>query len=169
MKKVTPEDLAALTDSNADPADRVRALSRLGHWEKGKYDKLESTIASLLKDESSAVRGAAINTLLGSWHREKYLDAAIRLLLEDRDEDWTCRADAAFALGQFSLRTNKERERILTALLAALKQDPEWPVQRRSYEEILRLIAPDREAPDGGEFDRDRDVDRALLAPLLKN
>jgi HEAT repeat protein len=151
MKKVTPEDLAALTGSNADPADRVRALSRLGHWEKGKYDKLEPTIASLLKDESSAVRGAAINTLLGSWHREKYLDAAIRLLLEDRDEDY------------------RERERVLTALLAALKQDPEWPVQRRSYEEILRLIAPDRVAPDGGEFDRDRDVDWALLAPLLKN
>ena len=169
MKKVTPEDLAALTDSNADPADRVRALSRLAHWEKGKYDKLEPTIASLLKDESSAVRGAAINTLLGSWHREKYLDAAIRLLMEDRDDDWTCRADAAFALGQFSLRTNKERDRVLTALLAALKHDPEWPVQRRSYEEVLRLIAPDRQPPDGGEFDRDRDVDWTLLAPLLKN
>ena len=26
-------------------------------------------------------------------------------------------------------------------MLAALKQDPEWPLQRRSYEEILRLIA----------------------------
>lgn len=90
------------------------------------------------------MRGAAINTLLGSWHREKYLDSAIRLLLEDRGEDGTCRADAAFALGQFS-------------------------VQRRSYEEILRMVAPDREAPDGGEFDRDRDVDWALLAPLLKN
>ncbi len=90
------------------------------------------------------------------------------MLLEDRYEDWTCRADAAFSLGQFSLGTHRERERILAALLAALKQDPEWPVQRRAYEEILRLIAPDREAPDGGEFDRDRDVDWSLLASLLK-
>ncbi len=65
MKKVTPEDLAALTDPNADPADRVRAISRLAHWEKGKHDKVEPAIATLLKDQSSAVRGAAISALFG--------------------------------------------------------------------------------------------------------
>ena len=169
MKKVTLEDLNALTDSRADPADRVRTLSRLAHWEKSKYDRLEPTIAALLKEASSPVRGGAINTLLGSWHKAKYVDAAMRLLHEDHDEDWTARADAAFALGKFALRTNQERERIVRSLVRALREDPEWPVQRRCYEEILRLVAPDRELADGGEFDRDREVDWELLSPYMTN
>src|SRR5262249_17941086 len=57
MKKITPEDLRVLTDQTADEADRAESLIRLTHWERGKYDYLEPTIAGLLRDPSALVRG----------------------------------------------------------------------------------------------------------------
>src|SRR5262249_25560957 len=159
VKQITPDDLRNLTDPNADIAARVEALTRLAHWEKGKYDHLESTIAGLLSDPSSFVRGGAIKTLLAGWQRGKYVEAAIQMLRTDVDEDWTARADAAFALAQYAIHAGKERERIVCELVRAIRKDQDPAVQERAYEEVLRILAPDREAYFPADFDPDRDVD----------
>lgn len=167
MKKISPDDLRALTDKKAEPARRAQALSRLAHWERGKYDQLESTIASLLDEDNPMVRGAAIKTLVSGWQREKYLGKAIDILLKPKDEWWVARGDAAFALGQYARFAGRERDRIIRVLLQGLKTDPEWPVQRACYEQLLELVAPDRDPPESEEFNRDTDVDWNLLAPYL--
>jgi hypothetical protein len=137
MKQITPEDLRVLTDASADAARRAQALSRLSHWEKGKFDHLEPTIAALLE------------------------------LLQVRDEWSVARTDAAFALGQFVRFTGKERDRIIRALVKALQNDPDSAVQASCYEQLLQLLAPQREAPEIDDFDRARDVDWALLQPYV--
>lgn len=168
MKAVTPDDLRNLSDPNADPVDRVQALSRLAHWEKGKYNNLEPTIAGLIADDpSSAVRGGAIKTLLSGWKREKYFELAIQMLHTDTDADWIARADAAYALSAFAKYTGKGRDRVIRELAKAVRDDDAWPVQQRCYEELLELLAPDHEANFSGEFNRDRDVDWNLLSPYL--
>ncbi len=139
MKQITIDDLAKLTDIRAEPADRAEVLMRLAHWEKGKHEHLESTIASLLADPSAMVRGGAIKTLL-AWGKENYVDAAIRLLRTDKDEDWTARANAAFALASYVSSSGKQRDRIVRELVGALRQDPEWPVQERCYESLLEIL-----------------------------
>jgi hypothetical protein len=170
MKQITPDDLSALTDKNAEPAQRVRALSRLAHWERGKYDHMEPTIASLLDDSNPMVRGAAIKTLVAGWQRGRYVDRAIAMLLTIREDEWSNeRSDAGFALAQFAQITGKESDRIIRALIQALRTDPDDLVQQSCYKEILGLLAPDRAAPDGYEFDRERDVDWDLLKPYLDN
>ena len=168
MKQITPEDLRNLTDGNADIAARVEALNRLAYWEKGKYDHLEPTIAGLLHDPSAFIRGGAIKTLLAGWYRDGYVDQAAEILRMDRDEDWTARADAAFALAQYTIRTGKHHNRIVGELVRALLQDQDSAVQERSYQELLRVLAPERDAYAAtGEFDRDRDVDWDLLRPYM--
>lgn len=169
MKELTPDDLRALSDSRADPSARARALSRLAYWEKGKYDHLEGAVAALLDDESPFLRGEAAKTLLAGWKREKYVDRVSKFLLEDRSEDWVGRVDSAFALGQFAIYTGKRKEDVARVLVRALKNDPDVAVQTRSYEQLLRLLAPDRDVPsfDEYEFDRQKDVDWALLAPYV--
>lgn len=166
MKQITNEELGKLTDTAAEPADRAEVLMRLAHWEKGKHENLESTISGLLADPSAMVRGGAIKTLL-AWGKDKYVDAAIRLLRADKDEDWTARANAAFALAAYVSNTGKQRERIVRELVGALREDPEWPVQERCYESLLEILAPERSVETGGEFDRERDVDWDLLRPYI--
>ena len=166
-KQVTEQDLRNLTDQAAEPADRAEALMRLAHWEKGQYDRLEPTIVGLLDDASAMVRGGAIKTLL-AWQRDSHVESAIRLLQTDHDEDWTARANAAYALGNYALNTGRSRERIIRALTAALRHDPEWPVQEQCYESLLQLLRPEQTiASNGGEFDRERDVDWELLRPYI--
>lgn len=167
MKQITSEHLRALTNDDADPVDRAEALTALAHWEKGKYDHLEPTIAGLIRDPSPLVRGAAIQTLLSGWKRSKYLQAAIDMLHGDPDDDWTARHDAAFALAQFAIYGGTDRERIIRELVRALREDRAQAVQEQCYEQILRIVAPDRDAPSVDEFDRDRDVDWELLKPYL--
>lgn len=164
MKKITPEDLRTLTDVSADPVDRAESLARLTHWEKGKYDHLEPTIASLLRDPSATVRGAAIKTLLG-WGREKYMDAAIQMLRSDEGEDGIARSNAAFALAAYAQHFG-ERDRIVREMVSSLRNDPEWSVQEKCYELLLSLVAPhQKHTPGYDPFDRDRDVDWELLRP----
>jgi hypothetical protein len=166
MKQITTRDLATLTDSTAEPADRAEVLMRLAHWDKGQHERLEGTIAGLLADPSAMVRGGAIKTLL-AWGKDKYVDAAIQLLRTDKDEDWNARANAAFALASYVYNSGKQRDRIVRELVHALREDPEWPVQERCYESLLEILAPERSVEAAGEFDRDRDVDWELLRPYV--
>jgi hypothetical protein len=170
IKKITADDLRNLTDAKADVPDRVEALTRLAYWERGKYNHLESTIVGLLKDPSAMVRGAAIKTLVAGWFLEKYVDEAIAILRNDRDEDWSARADAAFALAQYAIHTGKDRDRIVRELVRTIRTDIDPAVQQRAYEEALRIVAPDRDAYSSPlDFDRDRDVDWDVLLPYMEN
>lgn len=162
MKTLSPDDLRALSDRDADPADRQRALSRLAHWEVGKYAHLETTIVSLLDDEDAMVRGAAYKTLL-AWKLDQYLTRAADALKNDTESD--VRQDVAFALARYAVATRKDVPRILGWLVDALDIDEDVYVQREIYEGILKILAPDRDAPETENFDRVRDVDWKLLAP----
>jgi len=170
VKKITDNDLRVLVDANADPAERAQALTRLAHWEKGKYLHLEPTIAGLVRDPSFLVRGAAINTLLG-WGLEQYIDAAIEMLRTDFDDDRTLqRVEAGQALERYTARFGKHRDRVIRALVAGLRRDPSWCVQAACYRSLLRLLAPDRELEEHDrEFDRDQDVDWELLRSYFEN
>lgn len=160
MKTLTPEDLRALTDRKAKTSDRVRALSRLAHWERGKHDHLEATIAGLFDDPDPMVRGSAYKTLL-AWRREKYLSKAARALASDPAYD--VRRDAAFALGQYGLARSEEAKKIARWLLDSLRRDEDTAVQRATYEALIGLVDPALDAPDPDTFNRETDVDWRLL------
>jgi HEAT repeat protein len=164
-KTISPEDLAVFADRTADPILRERALSRLAHWEKGKYDHLEPEIAKLLDDPDPGIRGAALRTLLYAWQRAAYFDRAMKMLLSQPDPAYSVRSDAAFSLGGFAQLTGQRRDEAIRALVRALRSDEDWSVQAACYEALLELVAPDRSRHLPDEFDRDRDVDWALLAP----
>lgn len=91
-------------------------------------------------------------------------------LVEDRSDDWIGRADAAFALGQFAFYSGKRREEIVRTLVRVLGEDPDPAVQAACYEQLLHLLAPERDVPVfDDDFDRRRDVDWSLLQPYLDN
>jgi len=158
-----------IADESAGPDERARSLFRLAYWEIGDYDHLESAIAALLNHRSAMLRGAALKTLLAGWRRAQYIDDAINILRYDNDLDWCARADAAFSLAAFTLHTGQQRERIVRELVRTLQRDEAWAVQEASYEQLLKILAPSRDIHFSGQFDRDRDVDWALLGPYLEN
>lgn len=159
--KAGPEDEPTFRDADADPDERATALSRLASDRR--FD-LEPELRDLLHDPEPALRTEAAWTLVGRWYREEYLDEVLALLHQDPEPE--VRADAAAALSTLVLRTGRQRERIVRELVAALRTDERATVRRRVYEDLLRILAPDRDwtgVPT--DFDPARDVDWDLLAP----
>jgi hypothetical protein len=165
-KKVSDDDVRALTDPNADPVDREAALRHLAHWEKGKFVHLEPAIAAAFKDPVAIIRGAAVKALVGSWHLSRYVDFAMTMLRDDAD--WSARADAAYALGSYAKFVAEGRDRILRSLAAAVKRDDDPAVQEAAYEQLLSVVdAEAQQSWTSGEFDRERDADEDLLQRYL--
>lgn len=162
-KKSTSEDLQMLHDESADPVERSSAIARLV---ADGFNNFEETLVELLNHPHFILRGEAIKVLLSKWRLAKYMNHAVRML--HADSEWSVRADAAYSMSSFTQRTGKQRELVTKELVRCLLQDEDWATQKSCYEELVKLLAPDKaniELPD--RFNPDRDVDWDLLKPYL--
>lgn len=169
MKTLTPEDLAALQSADADPLAKDQVLRRLAHWERGKFDHLESAISQHLHHPVSLVRGQAFITLVGAWLRPKYIAEAIAALRHIDEDSYADREMIAYALGQYAAQASPPPTEIMHALAVCVRDDPEWPVQKAAYDAVLTVVAPDRRPEVSGDksFHAAGDVDWSLLRPYL--
>lgn len=161
--KSSPADDLLVRDKTARPVDRTSAITRLVF---DGFNDIEPLLADMLKDDSYLLRAQAVKALIGSWGRSEYLNDAKRLLRSD--PEWLVRSDAAFALSQYAQKHREQQQYIAEELARQLVQDGDSEVQKNCYQELLRLLAPDRDwlsVPD--YFNRERDVDWGLLKPYL--
>lgn len=161
--KSKPEDNQLAYDESARPVDRASAISRIAF--DGLFE-IEPLLKQLLLHESFLLRAEAIKSLVRRWKKPEYVDYAIKML--HSDPEWVVRGDAALALSGFALNTGKKQNLVIKELLECLLHDHDPVVQRRIYEGLLQLLAPERSRmslPDN--FDREHDVDWELLKPYL--
>lgn len=162
-RKSKPEDDTLIYDENADPVERASAISRLT---VDGFTDIEPLLAQILRHESLFLRSQSIISLLGFFHKSRYIDDAVQML--HSDPEWMARGDAVFALSRFASRTGEQRKPIIRELVQCLMRDENSAVQRKCYEGLLLLLAPERKRssiPDN--FNRERDVDWELLKPYL--
>lgn len=159
--KARPGDERTLRDSAADTGERVAALSRLT---SDRRLDLEREVRALLEHPEPRLRAEAASTLVGRWWREEDVDDVVAVLHDD--PHYHARAGAAAALAMFVQRTGKQRERLVRELVTALRADEDAITQRAIYEDLLRLLAPDRDwVGVPADFDPARDADWDLLEP----
>lgn len=156
-------DLSAAFDEKIDPVERSSAIARLRF---DGFREIEPILIRLLQHPSFLLRRDAVVTLVGFWHKLTHLETALRLLAEDADE--AVRSGAAFALGEFVVKTNTNKERVLPALVKHLKNEKHYAVQEECYKSALKIIAPEKITVTAfSTFKRERDVDWHLLAGYL--
>lgn len=169
-RKARPGDERLLHDTTADWGERSAALSRLAA--DGRRDLVEPVARHWLQDPDPCLASEGLSHLLIYWRdsprAHEYVEVAIRWL--KTSEHWNMRSTAASSLGTFLERTSRYADEIIPALLTALEQDKDESVQEACYEALLQHVAPGEsavlKAPDKILFDRDRDVQWDLLAPL---
>ncbi len=164
-RKSTPRDLLTLADETARVMDRDQAMDLLV---TDRFYQAEPQIALFLDSPEAQLRGDAIYGLLGRWLKRDYYDTAVTLLRSD--PSWYVRTQAATALAWFGRWSEQEGERdhVVRDLVAALYSEPDDITQGAVYEEVVELLqpdGPDYDPPD--PFDRERDVDTALIAPYM--
>ncbi len=164
-RKSSPQDLVTFPDKGADSVARANAIANLAS--DGFY-LLEPQFAACLSDADPFVRGQAILSLLGLWRLADYFGEAARMLREDPDE--YARLDATAALSNFGARgTDEERVAALREMVRALySEGPADEDQGDLYGYIVRLLRPASDWTNQPyPFDRERDVDKTLIAPYL--
>lgn len=163
-RKSTPEDDRLVRDDRADWGDRMSAIHNVA---VDHLVYLEADIAKLLDHESDGLRATAILALVMHWNLERYVPRALELLRDDPEA--TVRMHAAVALGSYASGDARARPDLLRALALALQSDVHAGVARKAYVAMLRSLAPDLKTTTipTVDFDRTRDVDRALIAPYL--
>ena len=161
--KSKPRDLQLAFDDNVDVVERSSAIARL------RFDgvsEIKPLLVRLFKHQSFLLRRDAVVTLVGMWHQSEYLQNAVRLLRDDKDE--TVRSGAAFALCQLALKTEQNKELIISELLSQLEREKTPSVQEECYKALLRLVEPTKVPPTvATPFKRERDVDWNLLKRFL--
>ena len=161
--KARVDDVRTLSDSHADVVDRASALSRLT---SDRRTDLLPTVTRLLDDAEPMLRSEALLTLVGRWWRDECVEAAIDRLHADPDP--FVRWNAAAALGMYIRRTGRRRDELLQDLVTAVRDDPDPDARRGAYEELLRILAPDRDWQSlPVDFDAEQHVDWTLLAPYI--
>ncbi len=162
--KSSPQDFITLADETADSVDRSIAMDLLV---SDRFYEIEPQIAAALSHPEGHLRGDAIYNLLARWQKRDYYDDAVTLLRSDPDA--AARRQAAAALAAFAGWTGEEQDRdgVLRELVRALYAEQDDIRQGGLYESIRGLLRRN----DGYEapypFDRERDVDKALIAPYL--
>lgn len=161
--KSKEKDLTVAFDEKIDAVERSSAIARLRF---DGFREIEPLLIRLLQHPSFLLRRDAVVTLVGFWHKLPFLDAALNLLKTDADE--AVRSGAAFALGEFVVKTGTNKDRVLGELSIRLKSEKHYAVQEECYKSLLKIVAPEKIAVTAySTFKRERDVDWYLLQPYL--
>ena len=154
--KTKKQHLLDIEDESADPQARARAIGAITFDRRYEFEPL---LRKLVEHSSYVVRGEAIRRLLFTWSRIDLLDRAIEMALYDPSE-YARRQ----ALGALMLFANKHadnarlKQRIVSVLVRALKQEPQIDNQMKAHGGILKLLDGNEDyAPNS--FDREHDVD----------
>lgn len=164
--KSTPGDWQLLDDENAPVHERASAMTNL--CADGHSERLVRHAEAWLTHEKPLLRMTGAKLLLLWRGSTEHLPVAFEML--HADPSWWVRPGVADLLIGRSIFNPQTGDEIMCHLVQQLEAEQDDDVQLRIYEVLLRALFPQRadrpKVPsDADRWDRQRDVDWALLAP----
>lgn len=158
--KFTEEHERTLLDAQADPVDRASAISCM---RADGVQRHETLLVSFLDHPSPHLRGESIAALL-AWGRREFLSIAYDEMANEDEPG--IRVMMASSLASWAMTHPRDKRESLARLAERMRIDPdEWVVERIYVRVRMVLELPRLRSRD--DFDRERDVDWAALAPYL--
>lgn len=153
-----------LFDDSASDICRGSAIAQAAF---NKLYEYESQIRKLAFHPHDFIRAEALFHLTGTWERADLLDTALQVALHD-PSSYT---RSQVYLGLADLATNQKDinselvEYVLTTLLAALLNEPDWTQQLIAHNCIQQILLGSFPPYNDKIFNRDDDVDWPSLLP----